>query len=155
MCLSNFTLKQQYIPLGSGVGIGLEFGKVQQLRIKVPWTQLQSGEIEVELDDVELVFRLRFDDDMSQRLAPPGADHLEKMAKVDAALRKQLHLPPVATATPQPPSWFNQTINSFLESYVATLIKGCVLNAKRYVHTETVSSLQCSGLIILVCYRHV
>lgn len=110
----------------------MEFGKVDQLRIKVPWTQLQSGEVEVELDDVELVFRLRFDDEMSQRIAPAGEAHVDKMGKVDAAQRRQLHLPPIASAAQQS-SWFNQTINSFLESYVATLIKGCVLNAKRYV----------------------
>ncbi len=49
---------------------------------------------------------------------------------MESADRKQLHLP-VEVAAQTAPSWFNQTINAFLESYLATLIKGCVFNAKR------------------------
>ncbi len=77
--MSNFTLKQQYIPLGCGIGIGLEFGKVDKLRVQVPWTQLQSGELEVAVNDVELIFRLHFDDDVSQARMPDPPEHVEKM----------------------------------------------------------------------------
>ena len=82
--LTNFTLKQQLISFGGGIGIGLEYGKVGNCRIKVPWTQLQSGEVEVTAQDVEVVLRLHVDDEASLREPIMAED--SKMVRINASV---------------------------------------------------------------------
>lgn len=66
--------------LGSGIGIGLEYGHIGKCSMKVPWTQLQSGEVEVVVDDVELVLRLHFDDsELCRKYLEP--DHTKMVYK--------------------------------------------------------------------------
>lgn len=79
MQLSNFTLKNQLIPIGNGVGIGLEYGSVGSLRIQVPWTRLQSGEIQVTTEDIDLVLRVHIDHEQLLKNPLLSKRHIKKM----------------------------------------------------------------------------
>ena len=81
--LTQFTLKRQLIPLGCGIGIALEYGQVGKCRIKVPWAQLQSGEVEIAADDVEIVLRLHIDDDVLLR--EPIAAESTKLVRIGSS----------------------------------------------------------------------
>jgi len=77
--LSNFTLKHQLIPIGNGVGIGLEYGRVGNMRIQVPWTRLQSGEIQVSTEDIDLVLRVHIDHEQLLKDPILSKSHQNKM----------------------------------------------------------------------------
>ena len=61
------------------MGIGVEYGRVGNLRVQVPWTRLQNGEVQVCTEDIEIVLRLHVDHETLLKNPLLSKSYLEKM----------------------------------------------------------------------------
>ena len=61
------------------MGIGVEYGRVSNLRVQVPWTRLQTGEVQASTEDIELVLRLHIDHETLLKNPLLSKSYLEKM----------------------------------------------------------------------------
>ncbi len=76
--LTNVLFRKQTIEIGYGLAVSMEYGHVDIMRLQVPWSRLQSGEMQVTLENMELVLQLRVDD-LNATVNKPSLDHVSKI----------------------------------------------------------------------------
>ena len=57
--LTNLILKKQEIPIGDSHCLSLDYGVLRQLKVDVPWTQLHSGNVKVDVNEVNVLLNLK------------------------------------------------------------------------------------------------
>lgn len=73
------TLKSQSWDAGEGRSVKLVHGFIGELRIQVPWTQLQSGRVKVSVDKVHIVLKMFTEDSQEYFKARDEMLHQSKM----------------------------------------------------------------------------
>ncbi len=122
--LNNLILKEQCFPVDTHSSVSLESGSIGYLELGVPWTSLSTGNVSVELRDVEMTLSLnnltyhRASDGRYQHQSP--IDKLNYLIEEELLLlcRDKSMLPNTSS------TWFGKFLANISESIISRITNG-------------------------------
>ena len=122
--LNDLILKEQCIPVDTHSSVSLESGSIGYLELCVPWTSLSTGNVSVELRDVEMTFSLN---NLTYHRASDGSyQHQSPIDKLNYLIEEELLLLcrdksmlPNTSST-----WFGKLLSNISESIVSRITNG-------------------------------
>lgn len=129
------TIKKQTWGLSQNLSLSLEYGTIDKFNVQVPWLQLHTGQVNVLVDTVVLMFRLNTLD--HEKDAAKGNESFTQELKMDLLRKEELRMADDTGRMDQAvfggQSWMARSFNSFLGSVIAKIASKFTLTATKYV----------------------
>eukprot|EP01038_Epipyxis_sp_PR26KG_P006870 gene6870-9407_t len=85
--LSNVVLKRKSWAISQAISLSMEHGEIENLQLQIPWSKLHSGQINLLIENIHLVFKVNLDDFSSR-----PKENLSDDIKEKSLLKQELRL---------------------------------------------------------------
>jgi hypothetical protein len=126
-------VKKQTWGINQNLSLTLEYGTIDKFNVQVPWLQLHTGQVNVFVDTVVLMFRLNIID--HEKDGGKANESFTQELKMDMLRKEELRLADEGADADQPSgagkSWVSRSMNAFLGSIIAKIASNFTLTATK------------------------
>eukprot|EP01032_Pedospumella_encystans_P033866 gene33866-38273_t len=120
--LSNLAIKKKTWGLSQNLSLSLEYGSIEKFTAQVPWLQLHTGQVNVFVDTVILIFRINvLDHDKS---GVQSGENFTHELKMDLLQKEELKLSSEteeSLSKSSKKSWMTRSMSAMLNSFVSKI----------------------------------